>query len=103
GNLLLSIHLKWLAKELGFERIVLKNGVMLAYFINQPNSSYYQSEQFQHIISTLHENPRLATFKERKSRSKDENNTLMLRFENIKSVKIALEKLNVLNIQVTSI
>ena len=103
GNLLLSIHLKWLAKELGFERIVLKNGVMLAYFIDKPNSNYYQSEQFQYIISTLHENPRLATFKERKAKSKDENPTLMLRFENIKSVKVALEKLNVLSIQVTSI
>ena len=75
---------------------------MLAYFINQPNSSYYQSEQFQYIISTLHENPRLATFKERKARSKDEYNSLMLRFENIKSVKIALEKLNSLKIQVSA-
>lgn len=98
SNLLLSIHLKWLAKELGFERIILKNNIMLAYFVDKPQSDYYQSEQFQHIISTLHQNPRLATFKEREARSKDENNTLMLRFENVKSVTTALEKLSVLEL-----
>lgn len=92
-NLLLSMRLKWLAKDLGFERIVLKKGMMLAYFIDKPQSDYYQSQQFQHIISTLHQQPKLATFREREAKSKDANKTLMLRFENIRSVDQALEKL----------
>ena len=96
SNLLESMRLKWMAKELGFERIVLKKGVMLAYFISKPQSDYFQSSKFQNIISTLHQNPRLATFKEKPSKSKGEENTLMLRFEEVKSVEKAMEKLRVL-------
>lgn len=95
-NLLMSMRLKWMAKDLGFERVVLKNGVMLAYFISKPTSDYYQSAQFQHIISTLHQNPRLASFKEKPAKSKDENPSLRLRFEAVSSVQTALEKLSVL-------
>jgi transcription-repair coupling factor (superfamily II helicase) len=31
-NLLKSVSLKWLAAEIGFEKIVMKNGVFLGYF-----------------------------------------------------------------------
>lgn len=103
-NLLESMKMKWLAKELGFERIILKKGVMLAYFINKPQSAYFQSEQFQHIISTLHQNPRLASFKEKPAKPaskthEEEAASLMLRFENVKSVQVALEKLKLLQLQ----
>lgn len=96
SNLLQSIRLKWMARDLGFERITLKKGVMLAYFISKPQSDYFQSVTFQNLISTLHQNPRLATFKEKEAKSKDENATLMLRFEEVKTVQKALEKLSVL-------
>lgn len=96
-NLLQSLKLKWLAKELGFERIVLKKNVMLAYFINKPNSSYYQSDKFQQIIAVLHQNPKLASFKEKQAKSKDENSVLMLRFDDVKSVEDALIKLRKLS------
>lgn len=92
-NLLESMHLKWLAKELGFERLILKKGVLLAYFVNKPQSEYYQSEKFQHIISVLHQNPKLATFKEKPTKSGEENKTLMLRFESVKSVDKAISNL----------
>jgi len=96
SNLLESMRLKWMAKDLGFERIILKQGVMLAYFISKPQSDYFQSSKFQNIISTLHEKPRLATFKEKASKNKGEENTLMLRFEEVKSVEKAMEKIKVL-------
>ncbi len=97
SNLLESMKLKWMAKDLGFERIVLKKGIMLAYFISKPQSDYFQSSKFQHIISTLHQNPRLASFKEKPAKNKDEENTLMLRFEDVKTVQRAIEKLEILN------
>ncbi|MBA5628715.1 transcription-repair coupling factor [Moheibacter lacus] len=96
SNLLESMQLKWLAKDLGFERIVLKKSVMLAYFISKPQSDYFQTSKFQNIISTLHQNPRLATFKEKAAKNKEDENSLMLRFEEVKSVQKALEKLSVL-------
>jgi len=105
SNLLESMRLKWMAKELGFERIILKKSVMLAYFISKPQSDYFQSSKFQNIISTLHKNPRLATFKEKRASttlsnrfaplSDRDENMLMLRFEDVKSVQKAIEKLSV--------
>ena len=108
-NLLESMRMKWMAKELGFERIVLKKGVMLAYFISKPQSEYFQSSKFQQIISTLHQNPRLATFKEKSAKSTlrqaqgDNENSLMLRFEEVKSVQTAMEKLSVLLVSTNSV
>lgn len=99
ANVLKSIELKWLAKDLGFERIILRKGVLLAYFISKPQSEYYKSEQFQHIISTLHQNPRLASFKEKPSKIEGVDKTLLLRFEGIKNVDTAIEKLKVLHKQ----
>lgn len=95
-NLLESIRLKWMAKELGFERIVLKNGKMNGYFINKSQSAYFQSKQFQHILNILQENPKLATFKQKPAKSQNENETLLLKFENIKTVQSAIEKLRIL-------
>jgi transcription-repair coupling factor (superfamily II helicase) len=43
------VRLRRIAIKLGFERIVLKNGIMLAYFINNPQSSYYKSTLFAEI------------------------------------------------------
>lgn len=96
SNLLKSMKLKWMAKELGFERIILKKGVLLAYFVSKPTSDYYKSEQFQHIISSLHQNPRLASFKEKPSKIDGIDKTLMLRFEGVKDVETAIEKLGAL-------
>lgn len=98
SNLLESMKLKWMAKELGFERLVLKNGVMLSYFVNKPHSAYFQSEKFIHILNTLQENPRLGQFKQKEAKSKDENETLMLRFDGVKTVQSAIEKLEILQL-----
>ncbi len=42
-DLLKSIALKWICRDLGFEKIVLKKNIMLCYFIKNPKSPYYQS------------------------------------------------------------
>ncbi len=78
-NLLKSVELKWLAEDIGFEKIVMKNGVFLGYFPGNPQDKFYQSEKFRHIIGYLTKFPALATMKEK-------NNQLMLRIENVKNV-----------------
>lgn len=101
GNLLESMKLKWMAKELGFERLVLKKGVMLAYFISRPESDYFESAQFNTILEVLQQNPRLASFKEKKKKGDEEGEkSLMLRFDNVKSVSSAMKKLSELQIPV---
>ncbi|MCJ8152544.1 transcription-repair coupling factor [Chryseobacterium sp. SSA4.19] len=83
-NLLKSVSLKWLAAEIGFEKIVMKNAVFLGYFPNNPQDKFYQTHKFRHIISYLTQNPREAQLKEKSGK---EGNQLMMRKDNIVNVK----------------
>ncbi|MEG0517353.1 MAG: transcription-repair coupling factor [Bacteroidales bacterium] len=76
------VRLRREAIKLGFERIVIKNGVALAYFVNNQTSPYYKSELFARILNYLTNNP--AQF-----RVKEQNNKLLLRVENVDSVEKA--------------
>ncbi|MGC4129048.1 MAG: transcription-repair coupling factor [Bergeyella sp.] len=78
-NLLKSVELKWLASEIGFEKIVVKNGIFLGYFPPNPQDKFYQSEKFRNIIAYLTQNPTEATLKEK-------NNQLLMRKDGVKNV-----------------
>uniref|UniRef100_UPI002F958C58 TRCF domain-containing protein n=1 Tax=Kaistella sp. TaxID=2782235 RepID=UPI002F958C58 len=82
-NLLKSVELKWIAAEIGFDKIVVKNGVFLGYFPPNPQDMFYQSDKFRHIISYLSQNPKDATLKEKHSA---DSNQLMMRKENVQHV-----------------
>ncbi len=49
-ELLHVVPLRRLGKQLGCEKIMLKQGRMFLYFVQNPESPYYQSEVFDHII-----------------------------------------------------
>lgn len=78
-NLLKSVELKWLAAEIGFDKLVVKNKVFLGYFPANPQDKFYQSEKFKKIIAYLTQNPAEATLKEK-------NQQLMMRKDNVKNV-----------------
>lgn len=82
-NLLKSVELKWLAADIGFEKIVMKNGVFLGYFPSNPQDKFYQSEKFRHIINYLSKNPNTAQLKEKSSK---EGNQLMMRKDKVESI-----------------
>ena len=82
-NLLKSVELKWLAAEIGFDKIVMKNGVFLGYFPDNPQDKFYQSEKFRNIIAYLSQNPREAQLKEKSGK---EGNQLMMRKDAVKNV-----------------
>ena len=86
-DLLNSIRLKWLAQKLGFEKLILKQEKMLAYFISNQQSAYYQTEIFQHILQSVQQNPNCCQFKEKKTK---DINKLMLVYEDIKTIDDAL-------------
>ena len=92
-NLLESIQLKWISKKLGFERLVMKNEVLLAYFINKPQSEFYQSEEFRLILNYVQNNPKNISFKEKSPKKGEEHPSLLVRFEHIKTVHEALQNL----------
>ncbi|WP_306617970.1 transcription-repair coupling factor [Chryseobacterium ginsenosidimutans] len=82
-NLLKSVSLKWLAADIGFEKIVMKNGVFLGYFPSSAQDKFYQTDKFRHIITYLTQNPAQAQLKEKAG--KDGNN-LMMRKDNVINV-----------------
>ncbi|MEC5394171.1 transcription-repair coupling factor [Bergeyella sp. RCAD1439] len=93
-NLLKSVELKWLAGQIGFEKMVVKNGVFLGYFPSNPQDRFYRSEKFRHILNFLTRNPQEASLKEKQTK---EGSQLMMRKENVKDVDqvtAVLEKLS---------
>ena len=53
GDLFITVRCRKLAVELGFERMLLKNGSLKCYFINKPDSPYFESETFKRILSFI--------------------------------------------------
>ncbi|MDP4208955.1 MAG: transcription-repair coupling factor [Bacteroidota bacterium] len=81
------VRLRWLAKQLGFEKIILKNGKMLIWFVANQQSPYYQSPIFGKIIHFVQKNPRLFQMKEAK-------NKLTMSSEPVETIEEALVLLN---------
>jgi transcription-repair coupling factor (superfamily II helicase) len=81
-----TIRLRWLARRTGFEKLVLRNQKLSAYFISNQGSLFYQSDQFNRILRYLQDNP---TF----GRMKEERDKLTLSVRNVGSIAAAAESL----------
>tara|TARA_B000000532_G_scaffold244247_1_gene243433 strand:- start:9901 stop:13239 length:3339 start_codon:yes stop_codon:yes gene_type:complete len=86
-DLISSMKLKWVAKELGFERLLLKNGEMRTYFTTKKDSLYFESESFSKILEFLKQNFNKAEMKEKKGK-------LVLIIKDINSPNKAIEICN---------
>jgi len=82
-NLFNAIRLKWIAKEIGFERIILKNNKMQVYLPEEDNSLYYNSKIFQKILKYLKSNFQNCEMTEKKGK-------LSIKIQNVKSIKESL-------------
>jgi transcription-repair coupling factor (superfamily II helicase) len=87
-----SVELKFLGKAIGFEKIIIKETVMLGYFASNPQSPYFQTKTFVDLLQFINQN-NYATFKEKKSHNNSVPNQLFLRFEKIHSIDLAYNKL----------
>ncbi len=52
-NLFIALRARWTAQELGFERLILKNKQLRLYFVSNPDSPYYDSDTFRHIMEVI--------------------------------------------------
>jgi transcription-repair coupling factor (superfamily II helicase) len=52
-----TVRLRWLCVELGFEKVTLKNGIMIVYFLSKQDSDYFNSPIFRSIMSFVQKNP----------------------------------------------
>ena len=58
------VRIRQLGKELGFEKIIIKNGVMIAFFITNPLSQYYRSDRFSKVLEKISQHPKLFEVKQ---------------------------------------
>ncbi|WP_159018678.1 transcription-repair coupling factor [Algibacter sp. L3A6] len=89
-DLLNSVQIKWLATKIGFEKVVMKQGKLIGYFINDQQSNFYQSSGFTKVLQFVQKNPGAGKIKEKQTRN---GLRLMLTFDKIKTVKQALSAL----------
>ncbi|NBW27382.1 MAG: transcription-repair coupling factor [Flavobacteriaceae bacterium] len=87
-SLLNSIKIKWVATQLGIEKLVMKQGKMICYFVSDQQSSYYQSGRFSQVLQFVQTQSKLCTMKEKQTPN---GLRLLLTFENVKSINKALE------------
>jgi len=89
-DLLNSVRIKWIAKSIGLEKAIMKNGKLVGYFIGDQNSGFYQSTAFTQVLNYVQSNPIICKMKEKQTRK---GLRLLLTFESIDSVKKALQVL----------
>ena len=56
-NLLYVVKVRNLGASLGFDKIIIKNGLMIYFFISNPMSPYYRSSTFSKVLERVGENP----------------------------------------------
>jgi transcription-repair coupling factor (superfamily II helicase) len=84
--LLNTIRMRWLAREIGLEKLVLKSGKMIGYFVKQQDSPYYQSEKFSKVIDFVKRYPNAGKMYEKEG-------TLRISFNHIETMDKALKVL----------
>lgn len=77
-----GVRLRWIAKQLGFERIIFKKRKLRCYFVSNQESSYYESKTFRHILTYAQKNYHKCHFKQT-------NKHLLISFDNVKTMKSA--------------
>jgi transcription-repair coupling factor (superfamily II helicase) len=73
------VKLRWIAIDLGFEKIILRNNKLIIHFVSNQLSPYYQSPVFSNILKFVQRKPQLF-------RMKEGTNRLTLSIDNIKSI-----------------
>ncbi|QLG44878.1 transcription-repair coupling factor [Costertonia aggregata] len=89
-DLLNSVRIKWIANSIGLEKIVMKKGKMIGYFIADQQSDFYQSAAFTQVLQFVQSHPQHCKMKEKTTRN---GLRLLLTIEGITSVDKALKAL----------
>ena len=89
-DLLNSVRIKWIATNLGLEKIIMKHNKLVGYFIADQQSAFYKSSNFTKVLQYIQSNPKACKMKEKQTRS---GLRLLLTFDNISTIEKALESL----------
>ncbi|MFX0555679.1 transcription-repair coupling factor [Maribacter sp. CXY002] len=90
-DLLNSVRIKWIANGIGLEKIVMKQGKMIGYFISDQQSEFYQTPNFTRVLQYVQHHTHKCKIKEKNTRN---GLRLLLVFEGITNTYKALEALH---------
>ncbi|MDI9358205.1 MAG: transcription-repair coupling factor [Phycisphaerales bacterium] len=83
-SIFIAVQCRHIGAQLGFENIIIRQNIMRCYFINQPDSLYFESKTFQSITKFVQENPIHIQLKEA-------NKNLIMVVKNIKCIEEGLD------------
>ena len=69
-NLFSVVKIKNLGSSLGFEKIIIKNGMLIMFFISNPMSMYYKSDVFGRILANANRYERIFNLKQTEGKLK---------------------------------
>ncbi|MCR9265393.1 MAG: transcription-repair coupling factor [Flavobacteriaceae bacterium] len=95
-DLLNSIRIKWIATHIGLEKVIMKKGKFMGYFIADQQSMFYQTAAFTQVLQYVQHHPQQAKLKEKQTRN---GLRLLLVFDRVTSVEKALKVLEPLSPQ----
>ncbi|MFT7603071.1 MAG: transcription-repair coupling factor (superfamily II helicase) [Saprospiraceae bacterium] len=81
-----GLRVRWICKQLGFERLILKNRKLRCYFISDPQSSFYETDFFKNMVGYVAANGMKVGLSFKKS-----NNHFILVKDGVSSLREAKE------------
>jgi transcription-repair coupling factor (superfamily II helicase) len=69
-NLFDVLKIRNLGGHLGFEKVIIKNGMMIMFFISNPMSPYFKTKVFSNILAKVGENDKLFNLKQTEGKLK---------------------------------
>ncbi|PCJ81696.1 MAG: transcription-repair coupling factor [Bacteroidetes bacterium] len=82
-ELLMTMRFRWVSRILGMEKVILKSGKLIAAFVSEEKSPYFQGPMFARVLNYLKHNTKNTSMYQR-------NGALRLRIENVNSIRLAL-------------
>jgi len=82
-----SVRIKWIANSIGLEKVILKKGKLIGYFIADQQSPFYQTTAFTKVLQYVQSHPQQCQLKEKQTRN---GLRLLLVFDNIVTIEKAL-------------
>ena len=86
-ELILSFKLRWLAQDIGIEKLVVKSNKMIGYFISNPQSPFYESPVFTKVLDFMQKHPTEVKLSEK-------NDRLRIIYSDIESLTDAYSRLD---------
>ena len=80
------VRIRQLGQKLGFEKIIIKNNVIIAFFISNPLSQYYKSSVFSRVLENMSKHPAIFELKQN-------DNKLRIFVRNVDTLSKAYETL----------